>query len=195
MKHFRLSKPSYLMTWLAIGFLIRIHKFDDSIYERFSFRQTQTAFGIRSLSTESLNPFEAQVPVLGPPWKIPFEFPLYQFLAALITRFFSLNESTSGRLLSTIFFLLAALFIFLILEKTHSELVARTSTPLFILTSFSLQWGSAVLIDWQAVALTLFAIYLLILHESKKKFMSLNLVLALTIISLASLTKITTTLP
>jgi hypothetical protein len=92
---------------VVIGLLVRISRLNDSIYERFSFRQTQTAFGIRYFANESLNPFTAQVPVLGPPWKIPFEFPIFQIIASLPTKYLYLEEAISGRITATLFFLLS----------------------------------------------------------------------------------------
>jgi hypothetical protein len=168
---------------------------NDSLNEYFSFRQTQTAFGIKYFAEESLNPFNATVPVLGHPWKIPFEFPLFQLLASLPVRFFSIEVSVSGRFFATISFLISSVLTFLILEKTHSLLAAKVSLPLFIFTSFSLQWGSAVLIDWLSVMLVLGAIYFYILYDEKNQFITPELVIAASLLAAASLTKITTTIP
>jgi hypothetical protein len=181
--------------WIVFGFLTRVQRLNDSLNEYFSFRQTQTAFGIKYFAAESWNPFTATVPVLGPPWKIPFEFPIFQFFSSLPVRFFSIEPGVSGRLLATIFFLTSAVLIFLILDKTHGLFVAKISMPLFLLTSFSLQWSSAVLIDWLSVALVLGGIYFCILHEEKGKNFTLTLLFAMILLAAASLTKITTTIP
>ena len=190
-----ISNSLYITLWVVIGLLVRISRLNDSIYERFSFRQTQTAFGIRYFANESLNPFTAQVPVLGPPWKIPFEFPIFQLIASLPTKYLSIEEAISGRITATLFFLLSSILLFLILQQTNGKSVARISMPIFLLTSFSLEWGSAVLIDWLSVALTLWGIYLLILHKKTNSSFSINLMFALVVLVFASLTKVTTTVP
>ena len=190
-----ISNSLYITIWVVIGFVVRIPRLNDSIYERFSFRQTQTAFGIRYFANESLNPLNAQVPVLGPPWKIPMEFPIFQLIASLPAKLFHIEEGISGRFTSTIFFLLSSIFLFLILEQTNGKNIARISLPIYLLTSFSLEWGSAVLIDWLSVALTLSGIYLIKIHKKLNYNFSLSLILALVVLILASLTKVTTTVP
>ena len=190
-----ISNSLYITIWVVIGFVVRIPRLNDSIYERFSFRQTQTAFGIRYFANESLNPLNAQVPVLGPPWKIPMEFPLFQLIAALPSKYLRIDEAISGRISATVFFLLSSILLFLILQQTNGKSIARISLPIFLLTSFSLEWGSAVLIDWLSVALTLSGIYLIIVHKKLNSNFSLKLILALAVFILASLTKVTTTVP
>jgi hypothetical protein len=70
-----------------------------------SFRQTQTA--ITSYSILHGGPWLAyETPVLGPPWSTPFEFPLYQLLAAGLVRSSGIALDSAGRLLSYIFLLL-----------------------------------------------------------------------------------------
>ncbi len=189
------NKYFYILSWVLLGLLSRVPRLNDSLNEYFSFRQTQTAFGIKYFAEESLNPFNATVPVLGQPWKIPFEFPLFQLVASLPVRFFSIEVGVSGRFFATISFLISSVLTFLILEKTHSLLAAKVSLPLFIFTSFSLQWGSAVLIDWLSVMLVLGAIYFYILYDEKNQFITPELVIAASLLAAASLTKITTTIP
>lgn len=190
-----ISNSLYITIWVVIGFVVRIPRLNDSIYERFSFRQTQTAFGIRYFANESLNPLNAQVPVLGPPWKIPFEFPLFQLIAALPSKYLRIDEAISGRISATVFFLLSSILLFLILQQTNGKSIARISLPIFILTSFSLEWGSAVLIDWLSVVLTLCGIYCLILHKRTNSKVSAWLITSIFVLIFASLTKVTTTIP
>ncbi|QCH15000.1 phospholipid carrier-dependent glycosyltransferase [Synechococcus sp. CB0101] len=44
-----------------------------------------------------------QTPVVGAPWSIPFEFPLFQWLSHQLANFTGLNLSSSGRLVSVLF--------------------------------------------------------------------------------------------
>src|SRR5215471_6317421 len=73
------------------------------IVERHGFRQSQTAISAYWLSRGT--PFLAyETPVLGPPWSIPFEFPLYQWLVSLWSRATSTPIDQSGRVISLLFF-------------------------------------------------------------------------------------------
>lgn len=64
------------------------------------FRQTQTALSIDWLLRGG--PWLDYVtPVLGAPWSIPFEFPFYQWLAALLSSITGMSADNSGRLVST----------------------------------------------------------------------------------------------
>ena len=66
------------------------------------FRQTQTALSIDWLLRGG--PWLDYVtPVLGAPWSIPFEFPFYQWLAALLSSITGMSADNSGRLVSTVF--------------------------------------------------------------------------------------------
>src|SRR5258708_3048765 len=67
---------------------IAIVRFDAArVSDVHGFRQSQTAVTINALANGS--PFlRYETPVLGYPWSIPFEFPLYQWLTACLMRLF-----------------------------------------------------------------------------------------------------------
>jgi hypothetical protein len=74
------------------------------IIDLHSFRQTQTAIAVTSLLKGG--PWLAyETPVLGPPWSIPMDFPLYQWLVALTAKTGILPVEQSGRLISILMFL------------------------------------------------------------------------------------------
>jgi hypothetical protein len=51
----------------------------------YSFRQTQTAITTYWLGINGFS-LNYETPVVGPPWSIPFEFPLYQYMVVLLAR-------------------------------------------------------------------------------------------------------------
>ena len=89
-----------------------------------------------------------ETPVLGPPWSIPFEFPLYQWLVAAVAGTHLLPLDQAGRLVSVVFFLLT-------LIPTHSLLAAlRIPGPmrlvflsLVLVSPFYLFWSRTFLIE------------------------------------------------
>ena len=72
------------------------------LLEAHPFRQTQTALTAYWLLHEGWH-LAYQTPVAGYPWAIPFEFPIYQTLAALIVRLGGFPLDAVGRLLSFAF--------------------------------------------------------------------------------------------
>jgi hypothetical protein len=70
-------------TVLALGILALIFNvwavfvgFHHSLYDRHGFRQTQTALNVESMLRGD-GFLHYDTPVFGPPWALPFEFPLY----------------------------------------------------------------------------------------------------------------------
>jgi len=72
-----------------------------------AFRQCQTAVTAEWLSTD-LNPlrmFVYETPLLGAPWRIPMEFPLFQWLVAVVHRLTGLEIDLVGRSMAMVFHL------------------------------------------------------------------------------------------
>lgn len=73
------------------------------IFGEHSFRQTQTA--LTALFFTRGGPFWAyETPVFGPPWTIPFEFPIYQWLAAKLCVWGHIPLEQAGRVVGRFFF-------------------------------------------------------------------------------------------
>jgi len=79
------------------------------LIDQHSFRQCQTAMTAQWFALGS--PIQSflyyETPELGAPWRVPFEFPLYQAVVAATSRTFGLPLTNVGRMVSGIFFLLS----------------------------------------------------------------------------------------
>ena len=64
-----------------------------------NFRITQTASTAFWFVQEGFR-LDYQTPVVGKPWSIPFEFPIYQYLTALLSLLGGLSIEVSGRIIS-----------------------------------------------------------------------------------------------
>lgn len=93
-----------LLLGLATNLSALFLSWHQPILDQHGFRQTQTIISSYWINAGS-GWWAYQTPVLGAPWAIPFEFPLYQWLAALAAKFLPLNLDQIGRLLSEGFFL------------------------------------------------------------------------------------------
>src|SRR5205807_1591140 len=81
--------------------------FGHNISDRVGFRQAQTAVAARSLLEGS--PWLAyQLPVFGPPYGLPIEFPLYQWITAFLVAITHMPLIAAGRIVSIICFLASA---------------------------------------------------------------------------------------
>jgi hypothetical protein len=78
---------------------------NNSILDMHGFRQTQTA-----ISTYFVLQGGAwlayETPVLGAPWSIPFEFPLYQWITAVWVKISGIPLDQAGRSVSVVFYYL-----------------------------------------------------------------------------------------
>ncbi len=73
------------------------------LIDQHEFRQTQTALGALFMQPGLEGLLNYQTPVLGSPWSIPFEFPLFQWLSLQLASLTGMHLSTSGRLISVLF--------------------------------------------------------------------------------------------
>jgi hypothetical protein len=103
------------------------------------FRQTQTAISAYYIQAESNFSLAYPTPVLGKPWSVPMEFPLYQWCVVGVSNSLGLPLPQAGRTVSLICFylLLPAMFILLIKLGVPARarwwcLALLVSCPLYI---------------------------------------------------------------
>ena len=97
---------------------------NNTLSDQHGFRQTQTA--ITSYYLMRGGPFLSyETPVLGRPWSIPFEFPLYQGIVALASALFKTPLNQTGRFISEIFFCLSLLIGWFLLAELNIRPVYR----------------------------------------------------------------------
>lgn len=82
--------------------------FRNTIFDFHGFRQAQTAISADSM-LHGGSFFRYETPVFGPPWSLPFEFPLYQGIVAGLAKTFSTPLDQTGRFVSIVFYYLCFL--------------------------------------------------------------------------------------
>jgi hypothetical protein len=120
------------------------------IIDFFGFRQTQTA--ISAYWIQKGGPWLAyETPVLGAPWSIPFEFPVYQLLTALVASS-GLPLDVAGRLVSFAFFIGALAPLWLLLRSFgFRPSVFAIIGAIYISAPIYAFWGRTVMIESAAV--------------------------------------------
>jgi hypothetical protein len=86
----------------------------NNLMEGHEFRQTQTALTAQYFQRDGWR-LDYPLPLFGPPWSAPMEFPLYQYCAARFGTLAALPLEPAGRLVSLAFFYLTLPALFLLL--------------------------------------------------------------------------------
>ncbi|MGP4672544.1 hypothetical protein ACSV5N_11335 [Agrobacterium salinitolerans] len=179
---------------LCISAFFSIYYLTQQPLDMYAFRQTQTAITSYWFIKEGFA-LAYQTPVGGKPWAIPFEFPLYQGIVAVIAKTFNLSLDAVGRLVSYLF-LLACLWpvagIFRIF-KLKREAFYIFSALLFSSPVY-LYWGRSFMIETTALFFTIAFLYYFSLGMREGFSIRCNAFLLLCA-TLALLQKSTTALP
>ena len=128
------------------------------------FRQAQTALSIQAIDREGYR-LDYATPVLGKPWSIPMEFPLYQWLAAGWRDLTGQDVVAAGRWVSITAFFLSLPAVLLILRSIGGiswgagflMLALIVSTPVYAFYSAavlieSLAWAASCWFLWGMLA-------------------------------------------
>jgi len=148
-----------LLFALLIYVALQSYGWHGLITDHHVFRQTQTALTARGIARGG--PILAyETPALGAPWSIPFEFPMYQTLVGKISSWSGVSIEIVGRSVSSFFFLLAVVFVGLILRELEFDRAqTHLAMCLFLLSPFYVFWSRTVLIEANALALALGAFW------------------------------------
>ncbi|WP_038360124.1 glycosyltransferase family 39 protein [Bosea sp. 117] len=183
-----LLRTLFVVSFLHALFVMAIGT-SQPLLDHHSFRQTQTAVASYwMLHGSSWIAYET--PTLGAPWSAPFEFPTFQWLAAIIA-WFGVPLDMAGRALSFVFFL-AALWPLRILfrELRLSSESYLATAALFLASPMYLFWGRAFLIESCALFFALFWLALLARYLNQRNWRVA--VAAIAMGALATTTKSTT---
>jgi len=122
-----------------------------SLLDQHGFRQTQTAISVWRLLEGG--PWLAyETPVLGPPWAIPMEFPLYQWVVTVAVRVLGLPLDQAGRVVSLAFFYLSMPAAFLLLRRLRvAPSHALALLGLWLVSPQYLFWSRTFMIETAAL--------------------------------------------
>lgn len=155
------------------------------------FRQAQTALATYFIQAENNYALAYPTPVLGPPWSIPMEFPLYQWTVAKLSTWTGLDLTSAGRAVSLSCFYLALPAVFLLLGHLGVP-ASRRWLPLGMILTCPLYiyYSRAFLIETMALMFSLW--FLLAFVEAVKRRSWAWLILANVTGVAAGLVKVTT---
>lgn len=153
--------PGMLLLIYGLGVLgyLTVISWSVPILDLFAFRQTQTALSIYWM--QKGGPLIAyQTPVAGYPWSIPFEFPIYQWLVALLAGLSRLSIDQAGRIIGIAFFLGAATILYRIVAKlTSGRALPLACAGAFVACPMAIFWARSVMIESTVLFFSLAFIY------------------------------------
>jgi hypothetical protein len=192
-----ISQETLLWGLVALAFLFSLFVFSigwhHPIVDQHAFRQTQTAISSFWMLKEG-SYLIYQTPVLGYPWSVPMEFPLYQWLVVAAYKLTHLKLDQSGRLVSILAFYLTLLPVYFLLKELDFKKTAfKIFTCLFLLSPFYLFWARTFMIESLGLLLVISFLALTQTYLNKPKV--LTAIFIITFGCFGALTKITTFVP
>jgi len=121
-----------------------------------NWRSSQTLLTSFWFQKEGISLFHSQLPVFGPPWEVPFEFPLYQAISTVFSNITQLNITASSRVVSVAFFYVSALFLLLLcLELLDNKILSSIIFLVYLWLPYNIYFSTEILIDYLSVTLAL----------------------------------------
>lgn len=153
---------------LALGFILRLYRFDNPIADWHSWRQADTSSVSREFLKNGFDILHPRFQDLSPagsgrenPNGYRFvEFPIYNILqAGLFSLFNFLTLEQWGRIVSIAASLVSGIFIFLIMRRRVSFEASFFASAFYILLPFNIYYGRIILPDPMVVSTFLGGIY------------------------------------
>ena len=157
------GQPLYGICILSLSIVVHIAVsrvgWDNSILDFHGFRQSHTALTSYCLAKDGFK-IAYETPILGVPWSIPFEFPIFEAVVAFVHNTFGSPLDQTGRGVSLFFFYASLVPLFVIAKKISGcGLCAYLSVSFTLLCPIYLFWSRTFLIESTALFFTL--IYLM----------------------------------
>lgn len=177
-------------TCTVLNLWLSSNGWDHNLIEGHEFRQTQTALTAREFQEEGWS-FAYPLPLFGPPWSAPMEFPMYQWCVARVSALTGYSLEPTGRAVSLAFLYLTLPAIFLLLEHLGVTAPRRwLLLGLILLTPVYLYYSRSFMIESTALCVAAWFLYAYCRAVASKRF--LWIVSALVLGALSALVKVTT---
>lgn len=174
---------------IATALLVRIPTLAQPLVEAHGFRQTQTAYTALEYHRGGIDLLHTPLPVLGPPWEVPFEFPVFQAIGALVMGA-GIAPDTALRLTSLLMFVVVITLVFAIVRLEVGSGPAWAAATIVAVIPLGFLWSRTATIETSALAASLGTVYAGLRWDRSGDRRILAIALGLAV--LAGLIKITT---
>lgn len=153
---------------VGLAVVIHLPTLNQPLLETASFRQTTTAYPALLFYEQGINLLRPQVPVFGPPFLLPIEFPLFQAAASLVMHL-GVPPDAAVRLTALICFTATALLVWRLLVALAGEAAGLAGLAAFLFSPLGLLMSRMSLMEYMATAGSLaFVFWGLRWHETGK---------------------------
>jgi len=176
---YRFKKAFFLVLVFIISFVLRTYKIDNPVADWHSWRQADTAAVARNFAVGDFNIFYPKAhnffkqnpsDLENPNRYFLNEFPLYNAVVALIYKQTGVNER-DARLVSVFVSSLTAVFLYLLVEKYSSKLIAGLSSIFFAVLPYNIYYGRVIMPDPTFIFLSVVSLYLVACWVEKDSFL------------------------
>ena len=163
----RRFSPRPLVAWIIVlvflGGIVWFHlpSLNQPLLELHSFRQTQTAWTALIFHQQGIDLFHSKLPVLGPPWELPFEFPIFQAIASLVMDA-GVATDPAMRMTGLFFFLLTTVAVWRLVARLAGEVAGLVCVIAFTTSGLALLWSRTSMIEYMVTAASVAGLYFLI---------------------------------
>jgi hypothetical protein len=152
------------LIWVISIFFSLVIRFPGLYDTSYQWRPLQTEMTAYWFVREGINITNYQTPLYGPPWQIPFEFPLFQATAAIIFKAGLGSFDFACRLTALLYFYLSALFLYLLCKEIFPDNQTKLIVlSLYLWLPYNIYYSTEPLIDYLALALALAYLYFVFL--------------------------------
>jgi hypothetical protein len=186
-----IAGPLILGVVLVSALWAMTREWDKPLLDLHAFRQTQTAISAYYVAEDSGMFFDYITPVLGKPWSIPMELPIYQWIVARWHNLSGMGLDQSGKAISIALWFACILPVWRLLDALGQTTIQRCLALIVIYSSpLYLYWGRSFMIESTGLFLSLGMVACVLHGYAQRSWRWLLAGLAFG--SLAALCKITT---
>jgi hypothetical protein len=176
---------------IVLALVARLPTLAQPLLEKHGFRQTWTAYTALIYHEQGIDLLHPELPIFGPPFFHPQEFPIFQAIAAIVMDL-GITTDTAMRVAALLCFFATAALVFGLARHIAGRAAAWATLLFFVASPFALVWSRASLIEYLATAGCVAWIWAGIRFREERTW--LLLVLAIAAGSLGALVKPTTAL-
>lgn len=147
----RTAEIAFVGATLAVFAVVVAPTLGQPLLESHGFRQTQTAYTARIFHEDGIDLLHPRLPVLGKPFEVPFELPLFQAAASLVMDV-GLRDDVAMRSTGLACFLLTAFLLYGLVRHVAGSVSAVAALLAFVATPFAIQWSRTSMIEYLATA-------------------------------------------
>ncbi len=170
--------PAIALAALALAATaIRVPTLAQPLLEKHPFRQTWTAYTAVIYRDSGIDLLRPELPVFGPPFTHPQEFPLFQALASLVMRI-GVADDAAMRVTALVCYLLTAFLLFGLVRHVAGTVAAFATFALFLFSPFGLLWSRASLIEYLVTAAMVAYVWAGLLYRERRSWALFGVALA-----------------